>query len=368
MPACPVVCEMKMVIAGGGTGGHFFPGLALAEAVVADGSSSVFFIGSAHGIEARVTPRTGFPFRALDIRGARGGGARAALAFLLHLPAAVASARRILREYKPQLVVGLGGYGSVPVVVAARLCRVPSVLLEQNVRPGMANRTLARLSARVCANFAASAAYFPPGKTVHTGNPVRRLSVPADEPRSGFTVFAFGGSQGAHTVNQAMVGAAEILKESVPDLRIVHQTGAADEGWVRTRYREMAIDAEVVPFIEDMGRAYGRADLVVCRAGATTLAELTALGKPSILVPYPYAADDHQRANAEVLVDAKAAEMILDAELTPATLARLVLRFVESRERLGEMGRAARALSIQDATQRVVEVCREVAGEAVRGE
>ncbi len=356
---------MKMVIAGGGTGGHFFPGLAVAEALTADGTSSVLFIGSAHGIEARAVPRTSFPFRALDIRGARGGGARAALAFILDLPIAVARAWRILREFRPQVVVGLGGYGSVPVVLAAWPRRIPSLLLEQNVRPGMANRALALLSVAVCANFADSAAYFPAGKVEHTGNPVRRLTAPATQ-RSGFTVLAFGGSQGAHSVNQAMVGAVQLLKESVPELRIVHQTGAADEAWVAGRYREMAVDAEVLAFIEDMGSAYGRADLVLCRAGATTLAELTTLGKPSILVPYPYAADDHQRANAEVLVNAAAAEMILDAALSPEVLAQRISAFAGDRNRLEEMGRAARRLSMPDATLRVVEVCRRVAGEATK--
>lgn len=357
---------MKMVIAGGGTGGHFFPGLAVAEALTADGTSSALFVGSAHGIEARVAPPTGFPFHALEIRGARGGGPRAAAAFALHLPLAVVTAWRILRQFRPHLVVGLGGYGSVPVVVAAWLRAIPTVLLEQNVRPGMANRVLARLSTRVCTNFAGSATYFPTGKAVHTGNPVRRLLEAADSGRSGFTVFAFGGSQGAHTVNHAMVGAVQKLRESVPDLRVVHQTGAADEEWVRTRYREMAADADVLPFVDDMGSAYGRADLVVCRAGATTLAELTALGKPSILVPYPYAADDHQRANAEVFVDAGAAEMILDAEASADALAGRIAALASNRSHLQEMGRAARALAMPDATRRVVEVCRQVAAEAGR--
>jgi UDP-N-acetylglucosamine--N-acetylmuramyl-(pentapeptide) pyrophosphoryl-undecaprenol N-acetylglucosamine transferase len=259
--------------------------------------------------------------------------------------------------------LGLGGYGSVPVVLAAWLRGVPSVLMEQNVRPGMANRVLARIADRVCANFSASASFFPAGKTVHTGNPVRRLVETQGAPRHGFTVFAFGGSQGAHTVNQAMVGAVEVLQGKLPGLRVLHQTGVADEEWVRRCYREMAAEAEAVVFIEDMGRAYGTADVVICRAGATTLAELTALAKPAILVPYPYAADDHQRANAEVLVKAGAAEMILDAELTPATLSAALLRLATDRTRLQGMGEAARKLATPDATERVVAVCRQVAVE-----
>lgn len=357
---------MRMIIAGGGTGGHFFPGLAVAEAIAATGAK-VMFVGSAQGIEARVAPKTGFPFEALNIRGARGGGLRSALLFALMLPIAVARAWAILQAFRPQIVLGLGGYGSVPVVLAARLLGISSILVEQNVRPGMANRVLARLADRVCTNFADSAVFFPAGKTVHTGNPVRLLVEVQTPPRDGFTVFAFGGSQGAHTVNQAMVGAVELLRERLPGLRVIHQTGVADEEWVRRRYREMAAEAEVVVFVEDMGRAYGRADIVVCRAGATTLAELTAIGKPAVLVPYPYAADDHQRANAEVLVNANAAELILDTELTPATLAETLLCLAADPRRLEEMGEAARKLSTPNATERVVDVCRQVAGEAGRG-
>jgi UDP-N-acetylglucosamine--N-acetylmuramyl-(pentapeptide) pyrophosphoryl-undecaprenol N-acetylglucosamine transferase len=360
--------EMRMIVAGGGTGGHFFPGLAVAEALVADGGSTVLFVGSAQGIEARIVPKTAFSFEALKIRGARGGGARALLEFALMLPVAVGRALRVLGSFQPQIVLGLGGYGSVPVVVAAWMRRTPSVLLEQNVRPGMANRMLAWISKRVCTNFADSAAFFPPGKTVHTGNPVRRLVDAVEAPHRGFTVFAFGGSQGARTINHAMVDAVQLLRERLAGLRVVHQTGAADEEWVRGRYRDMAVDAAVVAFVEDMGRAYGQADVVVCRAGATTLAELAAVGKPAILVPYPYAADDHQRANAEVLVRANAAEMILDRELTAARLADTLLRLANDQPRLQAMAQAMQALAMPDATQRVVRVCREVVEESGRRE
>jgi UDP-N-acetylglucosamine--N-acetylmuramyl-(pentapeptide) pyrophosphoryl-undecaprenol N-acetylglucosamine transferase len=356
-----------MIVAGGGTGGHFFPGLAVAEALVADGKSRVLFVGSAQGIEARIVPKTAFSFEALKIRGARGGGARALLEFAVMLPVAVGRALKLLGSFQPQIVLGLGGYGSVPVVVAAWIRRTPSVLLEQNVRPGMANRILARIAKRICTNFADSEAYFPAGKTVHTGNPVRRLET-VEAPHRGFTVFAFGGSQGARTINQAMVDAVQLLRKRLAGLRVVHQTGAADEEWVRGRYRDMAVGAEVVAFVEDMGRAYGQADVVVCRAGATTLAELTAVGKPAILVPYPYAADDHQRANAEVLVRANAAEMILDRELTAARLADTVLRLANDQPGLQAMAEATRALAMPDATQRVVRVCRQVVEESGRRE
>lgn len=349
-----------MIIAGGGTGGHLFPGLAVAEAAAAAGAE-VLFVGSTSGIEARVVPKTPFAFQGLDIHAARGGGLRRLLAFASRLPAAIWRARVIIDDFRPDVVLGLGGYGSVPVVVAGWMRGVPGVVLEQNARPGMANRGLARLARCVCTAFAQSAAFFPAGKTVHTGNPVRLLAHVPAEPRGGFTVFAFGGSQGAHTVNQAMVGAVEVLREQIPGLRVLHQTGVADEEWVRMRYRQMAIEAEVVAFVEDMGRAYGRADVVVCRAGATTLAELTALGKPAILVPYPYAADDHQRANAEVLVRAGAAEMIADSDLTPRRLAEALLSLAADRQRLTTMSEAARKLSAPDATRRVVSICMQLA-------
>jgi UDP-N-acetylglucosamine--N-acetylmuramyl-(pentapeptide) pyrophosphoryl-undecaprenol N-acetylglucosamine transferase len=359
---------MNVVIAGGGTGGHFFPGLAVAEELATVHGASILFVGSAYGIEARAVPRTPFSFRALEIRGARGGGWRAAMSFALRAPVATAYAWTLLRRFDPHLVVGLGGYGSVPVVVAAFLRGTPIVLLEQNARPGMANRILARLSTRVCTNFPESAVSFPKGKTVHTGNPIRRLKSAPGEPRRGFTVFAFGGSQGAHTVNETMIGAVELLAGRVPGLRILHQTGVTDEAWVRSRYREMAAEAEVMGFVEDMGGAYGRADLVVCRAGATTLAELTALGKAAILVPYPYAADDHQRANAEVLVRADAAEMLLEADLTPERLAAAIEKLAGDRQRLQNMETAARTLAVMDATERVIAVCRDVAAGGNRDE
>ena len=347
-----------MVVAGGGTGGHLYPGLAVAQAVVVAPGASVQFVGSAFGIEATAVPQAGFPFAPLVIRGLRGRGARGALECSWQLPLACLRAWRLLGAFQPDLVLGLGGYGSVPVVLAAWARRVPSVLLEQNAHPGMANRMLAHLARRVCTTFAESAPFFPAGKCVHTGNPVRRLACPLQPAPEHFTIFVFGGSQGARTINRATVAAAAILRERVPNIRLIHQTGAADVEWVREGYRAARIDAEVHPFIHDMARAYACADLVVCRAGATTLAELTMLGKPAILVPYPFAADDHQRANAEVLVRAGAAAMILDADLSGEGLAEHIHGLSRARDRLAAMAAAARALAVPEATERVVEVCR----------
>lgn len=351
---------MRMIVAGGGTGGHLFPGLAVAERVAGSAPQSVLFIGSSSGIEARVIPRTAFAFRALSIRGLRGRGWRGAAQLVAQLPAAVAHAWRALGEFHPDVVLGVGGYASFPVVLAAWLRRVPTVLLEQNAHPGLANRALGRLASRVCTTFPEANAYFPRRTVVLTGNPVRLFATAPPAPRTGFTLLVFGGSQGAHRLNEAMREAAPALRAAIADLRIVHQTGAADRAALEARYAELGIEAEVREFIDDMGVAYQRADLVVCRAGATTVAELTALGKPAILVPYPFAADDHQRANASVVAARGAGILILDRELSGAGLADTIGALAGDRPRLAAMAEAARQLGVPDAAARVVETCREV--------
>lgn len=354
-----------MVVAGGGTGGHLFPGLAVAEAASAGAAHTVLFVGSAFGIEARVIPQTRFAFVALPIRGLRGRGWRGAWQVAWQLPAAIARAWRVLGSFGAQVVLGVGGYASVPVVAAAWLRGIPSVLLEQNARPGWANRVLGRLARRVCTAFAEANAFFPPGKVVLTGNPVRALATPPRAASSAFAVLVFGGSQGAHRINEAMHAAAEALREAIPGVRIIHQTGVADRERLRTRYEALGLAADVRDFIEDMGWAYGQADLVVCRAGATTVAELTALGKAAILVPYPFAADDHQRANASVLAQHGAGILVLDRELTGPRLAAAIIALARDRARLQAMGEAARRLAVPDAAARVVNVCREVVEEGV---
>jgi len=354
-----------MIVAGGGTGGHLFPGLAVAEAMTAPADAgasdvSVVFVGSAYGIEATAVPRTRFPFQPLTIRGLRGRGIRGVLEFVWQLPLALLQSWRVIRRFRPAIVLGLGGYGSVPIVLAAWLRRVPSVLMEQNAHPGMANRVLAHVARRVCTTFADSTRFFPTGKAVHTGNPVRQLSVAKKLATDHFTLFVFGGSQGARAINRAVVDAVTVLRARLPGMQLIHQTGLADLEWVRQRYAEYGMAADVCAFVHDMGDAYGRADLIVCRAGASTLAELSALGKPAILIPYPFAMDDHQRANAEIFVRHGAADMILDAELTGPMLAARIVAFAADRARLQAMGAAAGALAVPDAAMRVAAVCRQV--------
>lgn len=348
-----------MIVAGGGTGGHLFPGLAVAEAL-GDGDAARF-VGSSTGIEARVIPRTRFPFSAVEVRGVRGRGLRGVLEFALQVPVALRRARREIVEFGADVVLGVGGYASFPAVVAAWMRRVPTVLLEQNARPGMANRVLGRVATRVCTSYEAAAAAFPRGKVVVTGNPVRSFASPAPRRREAGSLhlLAFGGSQGARSINAAMCEAAKILRDRVPELRIVHQTGpgAADEA--RACYERLEVAAEVHEFIEDMESAYAAADLVICRAGATTLAELAMLGKAAILVPYPLAADDHQRANAEVVVAAGAARMVLDAELSGERLATEV-EALAGGDTIERMERASLGLAVPDAAARVVDLCREL--------
>ncbi len=356
---------MRMIVAGGGTGGHLFPGLAVAQQLKAqDAQAEVLFVGSKYGIEATVVPRSRFAFEAVAIRGLRGRGLRGLLEFATQAPVALLRSVRTVRSFRPQLVLGLGGYSSVPVVVAAWLCGVPSVLLEQNAHPGMANRLLARFARTVCTTFPESARFFPAGKSQHTGNPVRQLAGQGQPEPGHFTIFAFGGSQGAHSINRAAVDAVRALRGQLQGLRVLHQSGEADMVWVEKQYREMQVDAEVHAFVHDMGRAYGCADVVVCRAGATTLAEITTLGKAAILVPYPFAADDHQRANADSLVSRGAAELIADADLNGEVLAKRVIALASDPDRRARMAAAASALATPDAAPHVLRICSQIAGEA----
>jgi UDP-N-acetylglucosamine--N-acetylmuramyl-(pentapeptide) pyrophosphoryl-undecaprenol N-acetylglucosamine transferase len=348
---------LHVVVAGGGTGGHLFPGIALAEQLVARGAR-VTFVGTASGIEARAIPAAGLPLRLIPGGQVRGGGVARALRGVARTGLGVVHAFGVLRALDPALVVGVGGYASVAAVLAARLRRTPIVLLEQNTVPGVASRMLGRIAERICLGFAEAAAYFPRGRTVHTGNPVRAgvlAAPPALHPTPGLLVF--GGSQGARHLNDAVLAAAEhsgVLRRGV---RIHHQTGTLDHDRVRAAWQRLGIAARVEAFVTDMGRAYADADLVVARAGAMSCAELTARGLPAILVPYPHAADDHQRRNAEVLVRAGAAELILDRELDGERLARTLEPLLADTRARARMADAARAIGRPDAAERVADVC-----------
>jgi UDP-N-acetylglucosamine--N-acetylmuramyl-(pentapeptide) pyrophosphoryl-undecaprenol N-acetylglucosamine transferase len=353
------------MIAGGGTGGHLFPGIAVAEAARRrDPETRIVFVGSGRGIEARVVPVSGFDLELLPGTPLRGRRVAGKLAALGALGAATVRARALVMRFAPDAVIGLGGYASAPAVLAARSRRIPVVLLEQNAKPGMTTRFLARLADRVCVSFPETAAGFAAGQAVVTGNPVRSFTAaataPDAAPRPGLTIAIVGGSAGAHRLNEAGPDLRAALAD-VPGVRIIHQTGSADEAAVRAAYADRgATDVDVRAFITDMGAVYGAADLIVCRAGATTIAELAAQGLPAIFVPYPHAADDHQRANAETLVRAGAARMVLDHEATGGRLGDEVRDILRSPDALPEMRRRMRQFARPDAADRVLAVVDEL--------
>jgi UDP-N-acetylglucosamine--N-acetylmuramyl-(pentapeptide) pyrophosphoryl-undecaprenol N-acetylglucosamine transferase len=337
--------------------------LAVAE-VLAERGDTVTFVGTAGGIEARVVPGAGFPLRVLPGEQLRGGGVGRAVRGVGAAARGTVGALGLLRELRPELVVGVGGYASVALVVGAWLRRIPAVLLEQNVVPGAANRMLARLARRVCVGFEATAASFRPGLAAYTGNPIRAgvlRALAARTPHERPALLVFGGSAGARRLNRATVDAVPLLRARGTDLDVRHQTGTQDVDEVRAAYARLGVPARVEPFIGDMGAAYAAADLVVARAGAMTCAEVTAAGLPALLVPYPHAADDHQRRNAEVLAAAGAAEIIPDHQLDGARLAAALAALLEDPAKRTAMAAQARALGRPDAATRVVDECVAVA-------
>jgi UDP-N-acetylglucosamine--N-acetylmuramyl-(pentapeptide) pyrophosphoryl-undecaprenol N-acetylglucosamine transferase len=316
----------RIVIAAGGTGGHLYPGIAVARRFAARcPGTEVLFVGHHGGLEERLLTHEGFRFATVTVRALQGQSRLAQAQALGALGLGTLQALRLLWQVHPHLVVGAGGYVMGPVLLAASVLRVPRVLMEQNLVPGLTVRGLARFAQRVFTSFSESTAYLPGLSVEHTGTPVRddicQVRAAAPRPADGdMHLLVFGGSQGAHRINQAMMQAAPLLTAHQPRLSLVHQTGLADAAAVTQAYAQAGLQAEVSPFLYDMAERYRWADLVLCRAGASTLAELTTCGKPAILVPYPYAADDHQRHNAMALQRQGAAQIILDAELTGARL------------------------------------------------
>ncbi len=351
---------MRMLLAGGGTGGHLFPAVALAQCLLErEPESQVLFVGTERGLEARVLPELNLPLETIDISGLVGKGAGERLALIPKLVRSLRQSRAILDRFRPDVVVGVGGYASGPALLAAKGRRLPVIIHEQNARPGLTNRLLGKLADRICLTYPESAGWFGRG-TVVTGNPVRReltrhLPMPEGDP----VLLVFGGSRGARALNEGMLAALESMQNWKERLTILHQTGAEDFERVRSGYHEAGWEkVEVVPFISDMAAAYARAHLVLCRAGATTIAELTACGRPALLVPYPYAAADHQTLNARALAERGAALLLPQAEMTPGRLASLLQGLLADRPRLLDMAGAAHALGRPDAADRILDECR----------
>ena len=349
---------MRVILAGGGTGGHLFPGLAVArEFQCRDAMTEILFVGTRQGIEARVLSQEGFRLELLPVRGLKGRGLRGVVEALYGVPASFLRSLAIIRRFRPQFIIGLGGYASGPFLLAGKLKGVRCAIMEQNLQPGFTNKILARLADRVFTSYPESAKYFPGARVVETGNPVRWRKLPDVKKSEKFTLLVFGGSLGAHHINLATVDALAKLTDIGSQLRIIHQTGQADFAQVKSACAALPFEAAITPFIEKMDEAYAVADLVLCRAGATTVAELTAFGKAAILVPFPYAIYDHQRGNAQALAQRGAAEMILDQDLTGDILAARIRSLLGNPAKIAAMAATARLLGRPEAAARIVDEC-----------
>ena len=359
---------MRVVIAGGGTGGHLYPGIAVARELLARRpDATVTFAGTAAGIEARVIPREGFPLDFLRSGGLKGKSWAARLRGAALVPLSLLDAWRIVVRRRPDLVIGVGGYSSGPVVLLAAVRGVPTMVLEQNAVPGLTNRLLARLVQSAGVTFESTRRFFGP-KAFVSGNPVRSeffgsARQPGEAgPDAIARVLVFGGSQGAHAINVAMVEAAPELAAGGPPLHLTHQTGERDVEMVRAAYRAAGLQAEVEPFLYDMGQRLGQADVVVSRAGATTLAEIAAAGKAAILIPLPTATDDHQRKNAEALVARGAATLLLQRDMNGRALAERIRTLAVDAVSRERMAAEARRFARPDAAKVIVDRALELAG------
>ena len=361
---------MRVIIAGGGTGGHLFPGLAVADEFrQRDESTEVIFAGTEHGIESRVVPREGYLIKFLRAEGMVGVSVKKKLSATIKMFLSILDSYRIIKTVRPDLVIGVGGYASGALVFIAFLLSIPTMILEQNTVPGLTNKILGKFVGTVCITYQESISFFPRVKTYLTGNPVRRQvfrgSVESAHKLFGlekglFTLLVFGGSSGARSINLAVLEALHSLSDLKDNIQFLHQTGSADYEHIREAYRRSGFRGIITPFIFQMGEAYAVADMVISRAGATTLAELTALGKPAILVPYPYAAGNHQELNARKLEEMGAARMILDRELKGEALAAEIRELYADEKLREEMQRNSKAVGRPDACAKVVDIAMSV--------
>jgi len=352
--------ETRVMIAGGGTGGHLFPGVAIGEEISRRyGDSEILFVTGRRKIESEILSRFGFHQVSIHVEGIKGRGLLKGIMVLLKLPYSLFQSISIIKRFSPHLVLGVGGYSAGPVCLAARIMGIPTAIHEQNSFPGLTNRLLCRIVDRVFISFAESEVHFGGGSIHLTGNPIRQeLFIEKNNHENvnkRFTILIVGGSQGARAINTAFMDTLEILKSKGKDPLIIHQTGETDHAWVLEAYRKMGFEGEVTPFIHDMARVYQRADMVVSRAGATTVSELAALGKPSILIPYPYAANRHQETNARILADIGGTEILLQEELSGEGLANLLIKYMDDRTALEEMGKQAGKIGRRDATKVIVD-------------
>lgn len=353
---------MKVLIAAGGTGGHIYPGIAVANEIMnRDAESEVLFVGTARGLEKKIVPDCGYQLSLINSAGLKNVGLMGKIKGLSVLPKSFLEARKIIRQFRPHVVVGAGGYVSGPVLLMAAIMGVPTLVMDSNALPGFTNRQLARFTDKAALTFEEAMPFFGK-KGIVTGNPVRRefFEIPVKDRSDVFHVLIFGGSQGARAINNAMAEALPLLEPSAGNLSITHQTGEADFDRIRDAYASSKFAADVRPFISDIFVEFGKADLVICRAGATTCAELAAAGKAAIMVPFPLAADDHQRKNAEAMEKAGAARMVLQQDLTPELLANKIKQLQGDPEAITKMEHEAKKLGRIDAVAATVDIIEEL--------
>lgn len=353
---------MRILIAGGGTGGHIYPGIAVAEEIFRqEAGSEVLFVGTKQGMETKIIPIAGYRLETIPAGGIIKKNLLSKMTSGIKMIGGFIKSFPVLKRFNPDVVIGVGGYASVPMLSAAVVMRIPTVILEQNFFPGVANRVLSHAVDRVVVAFEGSKRFFRKDVDV-LGNPVRR-NIVGCEYHTGdiMAVLIFGGSQGAHAINKAVVESFGYLQEESNILRFIHQTGESDYAWVKDSYKNAGFDAEILPYIYHMEDAYRKADIVISRGGATTIAEITACGRPAILIPYPFATHDHQRLNAEYLQSMGAADVILERDLTGKKIAEKIKLFLYNRERLKEMSERSLRLHKRNAARDIVNLCRELA-------
>ena len=358
---------LRIVIAGGGTGGHLFPGIAVAQEFEArNAANRIIFVSTGNPLERSVLSKTAYTLQTITAAGIKGRGLWNQVKSVAKIPKGILAANRILKNFAPDLTVGLGSYSAGPVVFAAWLRRIPIVVQEQNILPGITNRILSRFANRIYISFENTRSHMDPRKVHWTGNPVRQEILDSADRFKGiktdesgdrpFTVLIIGGSQGAHRINLAVIEALDHLRH-LENLHFVHQTGQADEQPVREAYRQSKVAGTVQAFFDNMAEQYGRADLIICRAGATTVAEVTALGKAVIFIPFPFAADNHQVLNAGSLSDEGAAEMLIEKDLSGKILSEKIKYYAAHPAELEKMSARAKRFGKPDAAKNIVDDC-----------
>lgn len=353
---------LDIVITGGGTGGHVYPGIVVAkELKLRFSETSILFIGSQLGLETKIVPYEGFALETINIQGFIGKSIISKLKTLCLFPYAVYRSITFLREFRPDVVFGTGGYVSVPVIYAAYLLRIPTLILEPNRQPGLANKLLSKSVDKIAICFEDSAAFFPREKVVLTGNPIRKEftligQTPPPDRGSKFNILIIGGSRGAKRINYAMIEALEHLSEQRDQLAFTHQTGPADYLYVKTCYDKKQFQAEVLDYIDNIPKMYAKSHLIICRAGANTIAELIASRRPAILIPYPHA-DSHQEFNARALEEAGTAKVILQYALSGKTLANAIINYLQHPEEFTQVWTTSPTSETNNAAEKIVDNC-----------